>query len=139
MKANKTYPYLDKTVNDGKLYQKIGKRYYPISDLFAYDGLWKGAWLVTVDDACISTRKSVEPDNIAVEVAFKYAADRLTEIIAKHSEARPKSIALTPLEQKAIKAYHDVMGNEKILYFDYPSIATIAEEIIAEIRKISKI
>jgi hypothetical protein len=137
--SKKKYPYTDKTINDGKLYQKIGKRYYPISDLHAYEGLRQGAWLVTVDDGCTSIRRSVEPDNIAVEAAFKYAADRLTKIIAKYSEERPKTTPLTPLEQKAVKAYYDVMGKEKILYFEYPALATMAEEIIAEVRKMSNI
>lgn len=127
-----TWP--DKTINDGKLYQKIGKRYHPVSDLHAYDGLEQGAWLVVVDGGCTSIRRCIEPDKASVEAAFKITVDKLVNIIAKASEARPKSTPLTPLEQKAIKAYYKVMGDEKMLMFNCQSMHGIAQEILAAVK-----
>lgn len=124
----------DKTINDGKLYQKIGKRYHPVSDIHALDGLHQGAWLVLVDSGCTSIRRCIEPDNASVEVAFKITEDKLVNIIAKASEARPKSTPLTPREQKAIKAYYKVMQEEKILMFNYQSMHGIAQEILAAVK-----
>ena len=127
-----TWP--DKTINDGKLYQKIGKRYHPVSDLHAYDGLEQGAWLVMVDSDCTSIRKCIEPDKASVEAAFKITEDKIVNIIAKACEARPKSTLLTPREQKAIKAYYKVMGEEKLLMFNYQSMYGMAQEILAAVK-----
>ena len=127
-----TWP--DKTINDGKLYQKIGKRYHPVSDLHAHDGLKQGAWLVVVDGGCTSVRKCIEPDKASVEAAFKITEDKIVNIIAKACEARPKSIPITPLEQKAIKAYYKVMGGEKLLMFNYQSMYGMAQEILAAVK-----
>jgi len=130
----KTKTWSDKTANDGKHYQKIGKRYHPVSDICAYNGLTKGAWLVVVADNCTSVRKCIDPDNAAVEAAFKITEDKLVTIIAKACEARPKSTPLTPLEQKAIKAYYAVMGKEKMLMFNYTSMQDMAQQILATVK-----
>ena len=73
-------------------------------------------------------------DTAAVEVAFKLSEDKLVQIISKHCEARPKQRLLTKKEQKAIAAYYKVMGKDKVLYFEYPAIQTIAEEILRDVR-----
>lgn len=127
------FPIIEK-FNDGKLYQKIGKRYHAVSDIHAYEGLSEGAWLVTVDEGCTSVRQSLTPDTAAVEVAFKLSEEKLAKIITKHCEARPKKLLLTERERKAITAYYKVMGKDKMLYFEYPAIQTMAQEILKEVR-----
>ena len=124
----------NKTLNDGKLYQKIGKRYYPVSDLNAFDGLAKGSWLVTVDDGCISTRVCVEPNNAAVDAAFGITEEKLVTILAKACEARPKLTALTTKELRAMKAYLKVMGKDRTIMFSYSSLSDIAKEIITSVK-----
>ena len=135
-KASK-FPTIEK-FNEGKLYQKIGNRYHAVSDIHAYEGLSEGAWLVTVDEGCTSVRQSLTPDTAAVEVAFRLSEEKLTRIIAKQCEARPKKLMLTKREQKAIAAYYEVMGKDKMLYFEYPAIQTIAQEILKEVRDVKK-
>ena len=131
----KTSSWSNRNLNDGHHYQKIGKRYQKISDLNALDGLSTGAWLVVVEKGCTSIRKCVEPENAAVEAAFQITEEKLVKIIAKACEARPKSTLLTPLERKAIKAYYKVMGEEKILMFQYQSMYDMAKEILTEVTK----
>ena len=132
---NKTSSWSNRNLNDGHHYQKIGKRYHKISDLNAFEGLPIGAWLVVVEKGCTSIRKCVEPENAAVEAAFKITEEKLVKIIAKACEARPKSTPLTALERKAIKAYYKVMGEEKILMFQYQSMYDMAKEILTEVTK----
>ena len=103
---NKTYPSPSNTVNDGKIYQKIGKRYFPVNDIYAYEGLGEGSWLVTVGNGCTSIRKSITPDTAAVEIAFKITEDKLTKIISKYVEAKPSRTPLTPKEKRAMAAYY---------------------------------
>ena len=132
---NKTSNWSNWSLNDGHHYQKIGKRYHKISDLNALDGLSNGAWLVVVEKGCTSIKKCIEPDNAAVEAAFKITEEKLVKIIGKACEARPKSTPLSPLEQKAIKAYYKVMGEEKTLMFQYKSMYDMAREILTEVSK----
>ena len=131
---NKTSNWYNRSLNDGHHYQKIGKRYHKISDLNALDGLSNGAWLVVVEKGCTSIKKCIEPDNAAVEAAFKITEEKLVKIIGKACEARPKSTPLSPLEQKAIKAYYKVMGEEKILMFQYQSMYDMAQEILKAVK-----
>jgi len=125
----------DRTLNDGKHYQKIGKRYHAVSDLSALDGLSNGNWLVVVDAGSTSVRKCIEPDNATLESAFLVAEEKLAEIISKACEARPKSTSLTPRERRAIKAYNKIMGKEKMVMFQYQSICDMAREILTEVAK----
>lgn len=131
----KTLNWTDRNLNDGHLYQKVGKRYHPVSDLNALDGLQNGAWLIVVENGCTSIKRCVEPDNAAVEAAFKITQEKLVNVISKACEARPKSTLLTPLERKAIKAYYKVMGNEKILMFQYQNMYDMAQEILTAVSK----
>ncbi len=131
---NKTSNWSNRSLNDRHHYQKIGKRYHKISDLNALDGLSNGAWLVVVEKGCTSIKKCIEPDNAAVEAAFKITEEKLVKIIGKACEARPKSTPLSPLEQKAIKAYYKVMGEEKILMFQYQIMYDMAQEILKAVK-----
>lgn len=126
--------------NDGKIYQKIGRRYYAVRDIHAYDGLGNGSWLVVVDNGCTSIRQSLTPDTAAVEAAFKIAEEKLVKILAKASEAKlaNKSIPMTKREQKAWKAYTKVMGKERTLCFEYDSLYDMAQNILEELRQESK-
>lgn len=123
----------------GTLYQKVGKRYHPVRDSHAYDGLGNGSWLVVVDEGCTSIRQSLTPDTAAVEVAFKITEERLVRILAKASEARfSEKIEMTPREQKAVKAYQKAIGEEKTLYFEYDSLYGMAQTILKELRRSGK-
>lgn len=121
--------------NDGKLYEKVGKRYKPVASTCAYDGLYNGCWLIRIADGMTTTCMSVEPDNAAVEFAFNGAADKIVKILHKASEARfaRGPIPLTKREIKAVKAYNDAMGGEKTLRFEYNSLSDIAREIVGQL------
>jgi len=124
-----------------KLYKKIyndkGEEcgYEQVNDPYALDGLSKGCWLVKVEPGSTSIRTCVEPSNASVDFAFWMMSDKLASIISDASEARAKSKGLTAREQKALKAFYKVMGEEKILYFEYPAIQDIADKIIQKVRE----
>lgn len=123
--------------DDGKLYEKVGRRYKPVASTRGYDGLGNGFWLVQIAGGMRTTMRSVEPDNAAVEFAFKDAEDKIVKILHRASEARfaRGPIPLTKREIKAVKAYNDVMGGEKTLRFEYNSLADIARAIVAGLTK----
>ena len=127
-------------LNDGRLYEKVGKRYHAVRDIHACEGLGNGSWLIVVDNGFTSIRESLTPDTAAVEAAFKIAEEKLVKILAKASEAKlsKRSIPMTKRERKAWKAYDDVMKGEKFLYFEYDSLYGIAQNILKELRQKSE-
>jgi len=112
--------------------------FVPTNDPYATDGLSQGCWLVRVEPGCTSIRHCIEPSHASVDFAFWMMADKIANIIAEASEARVKSKPLTKKEEKALKAFYDVLGEEKLLYFEYPSIQNIAEKITDTVRKCNR-
>lgn len=117
--------------------QKDGT-FVPYNDPYAADGLTQGCWLIRVEPGSTSIRRCIEPANASVEFAFWMMSDKIAKIISEASEARPKTKKLTEIEQKALQAFYDVLGDEKLLYFEYPSIQDIADKITDAVRKCNR-
>ncbi len=117
------------------LYKKVGKKYIPVSDPWAYDGLREGWWLVKVAPSCTSIRQQVWPESAELDAAIREKEEKLMDIIRKCSEARPKNGV--PMSEQAYKDWQwfiDKHGKEfNTLY--YPSIQENAELIIKELLK----
>ena len=85
---------------DQRLYRKVGKKFTPVNDPYAYDGLRDGFWLIQVKDGCTSIRQEVYPDNACIHAAARLMEKELIEIIRKACEARPSKTPLSPEEKK---------------------------------------
>jgi len=121
------------------LYEKNGRRYKPVHDTRALDGLSNGSWLVTVENGHWRVRKAVD-DQHGLDVLA--ACSRwLEDIIAREVEAKSQSQhgrggPLSILEQKAAKAYRKVMGDDKyLIWFTRPSSTEVAREVVREIAR----
>jgi hypothetical protein len=111
------------------LYKKVGRKYVPINDPWAYDGLREGYWLVKVSSGSTSIRSCVYPANAELQAAIRDKEDQLVDIIRKASEARPKNI---PLSEQA-KADWELLiarNGKEFSTLEYPSIQENAENII---------
>jgi hypothetical protein len=117
-------------------YIKRGKRYFPVNDPGAYDGLGQGAWMVIVDKNCTSIRTVVNPKFIELDAALKYLEEGLCRAIAKASEMRPTSEPIGEKEQNAWKAFRTIMGKDMPRYFQYASFSEISQKGCEYIRKI---
>jgi hypothetical protein len=117
-------------------YIKRGKKYFPVNDPGAYDGLGQGAWMVIVDKNCTSIRTIINPKFIELDAALKYLEDGLCRAIAKASEMRPTSEPIGEKEQKAWKAFRTIMGKDMPRYFQYASFSEISQKGRDYIRKI---
>lgn len=121
------------------LYKQLADgTFVPINDPYATDGLTQGCWLVRVEPGSTSIRHCIEPSHASVDFAFWMMADKISNIIAEASEARVKSKPLTKKEEKALKAFYAALGEEKLLYFEYPSIQDIAEKITNTVRNCNR-
>lgn len=117
-------------------YMKRGKRYYPVNDPCAYDGLGQGSWLVVVDKGCKSIRTQLNPKLAELDAALKYLEEGLCKAMNKVSEMRPKDTPISKKEQKAWKTFKATMGKDMPNLFTYTShweIATKGCEYIKQI------
>lgn len=113
------------------LYEKRGRRYVPVQDTDAGQGLPNGVWLVDVREGRTMTIRA--GDEAASETIGRVAAlpaliDIITDELREHSQARPAR-PLTPKERKAMEAFYAVMGDESTLTMTRPSAWDIAERV----------
>jgi len=123
---------LDK--QDNQLYKKVGRRYIPASDIWAYEGLREGWWLVKVAPGSTSIRQQVYPSRSEISAAARDKEDELIKIIREASEARPSKRPLTPEALADWQAFIAKHG-EQFNTLEYPSIQENAEKIIEALLK----
>jgi hypothetical protein len=123
---------LDK--QDNQLYKKVGRKYIPASDIWAYDGLGLGWWLVKVAPGSTSIRQQVYPSRSEISAAARDKEDELIKIIREASEARPSKRPLTPEALADWQAFIAKHG-EQFNTLEYPSIQENAEKIIEALLK----
>lgn len=114
---------------DQRLYRKVGKKFVPVNDPYAYDGLSNGFWLVRISNGCTSIRQEIFPSKAPIHAAARDLEDKLVKIIREASEARPSKQPLTPAEKKDWDAFIAKHG-ESFSTLQYPSMQENAEKII---------
>ena len=115
-------------------YKKVGRKYVQDSDLWAYEGLREGWWLVKVAPGSTSIRQQVYPYKAEITAAVRDKEDQLVDIIRKASEARPSQNPLTPEALADWQAFIAKHGKE-FNSLEYPSIQENAEKIIEALLK----
>lgn len=115
-----------------QLYKKVGRKYVPVDDPYALDGLREGWWLVRVSPGCTSIRQCVRPNRAELDAAIKDKVDRLVPIILKAGEARPQKNPVSDEAMADWKAFIAKHGSE-FNVLNYPSAQEHAEKILAAI------
>ena len=115
---------------DQRLYRKVGKKFVPVNDPYAYDGLREGFWLIKIDKGSTSIRQQIYPEKSAITAAARACEEKLVDIIRKASEARPVNNALTPEQKKDWDKFIAKHG-ESFSTLTYPSMQENAEKIVA--------
>ncbi len=114
---------------DQRLYRKVGKKFVPVNDPYAYDGLRNGFWLIQVKDGSTSIRQEIYPDKASLHAAARLMEDKLVQIICGACEARPNQTELSPQEKKDWEAFMKKHG-QSFNTLSYPSIQESAEKIV---------
>lgn len=115
------------------LYKKIGKRYHPVHDTEAMNGLGNGAHLIIIQDGLKMRRDSIEPNIDALKAAALLKREKIVDIIQKASESRPASRPMTEKQKLAYENFKKEIGDDRMYYFEYPSLNEMAEKILAAI------
>ena len=116
---------------------KKGKRYVPVNDPLAYEGLEKGSWLVVVRPGSTSIRTMLNPKFAELDAALDCLREELTRAISEKSKIRPRITPLSTKEKKAWEAFDKAMGYDRPTYFaEFASYSEIAEKACDHIKKI---
>jgi hypothetical protein len=100
------------------LFEKRGRRYYPVHETVALDGLRLGSWVVTVmrrDGGTLTTlRETVKPDHAAVIASIAHAREAMEHAMHEaNSVTRPANRPMSPKQKRAFRAYQAVMAEDK--------------------------
>ena len=114
-----------------QLYRKVGRKYIPVNDPWAYDGLRDGHWHVWVRPGMTTMRTPVWPDRMEVEAALLELESQLVELISAASAAEPKNRPLTPRQKEL---WDELMKTGDFHCLTYPSMQGIADKILENIR-----
>jgi len=120
---------------DSLRYKKVGNRYIPDNDPYAYEGLTNGWWLVKITPNSKTMRATIYPNNAEIDTAARDKADELMDIIREAGEGAPPKAELTPealADWKALIAKH----GEQFNYISYPSFYDMATKIMNNLLKI---
>lgn len=111
------------------LYKKVGRKYVPINDPWAYDGLREGWWLVKVSSGSTSIRASIYPAKAELQAAIRNKEDQIADVIRKASEARPQRRPISE-QAKADWEWFVARNGKEFSTLEYPSIQENAENIL---------
>jgi len=115
-----------------RIYRKVGKKFVPANDPYAYEGLRDGFWLIHIKEGCTSIRQQIYPDKAPLTAAARLVEDKIIDIIRKVSEARPAKTALTHAQKKDWDKFIKKHG-ESFSTLSYPSVQENAEKILMAI------
>jgi hypothetical protein len=95
-------------------YEKIGRRYVPISEYDSeyLDSFSKGTHIVMCYPGGQSRRYNIDPNYAAMIAAGRVAEDAMCDALRKASEMRPQRTPITPGQQKAWKKLAKEFGDD---------------------------
>lgn len=99
------------------LYEKKGRRYYPVRDTEAFAGLGIGAHVVVVEKRGSSTlttiHKLVVPAHAELLAAISTAREAMLHAMIEKNTTTKPARPLSPKEKKAWEAYRAVMNEDR--------------------------
>jgi hypothetical protein len=121
---------IERIAHKETLYKKVGKKYVPVNDPYAYEGLREGWWLVKVAEGSTTIRSIVYPSKAEIIAAAKDKEDQLVKIIRESSEAKPNEGV--PLSEQCRKDWQWLIGKhgKELSVIYYPSFQENAEKIV---------
>jgi hypothetical protein len=115
------------------LYEKVGRRYVPVHDTAAYEGLPDGAWIVTVQGGRRTASKVLSMDGgFEAIAAIPDLTEMMVPLLREYSATRPAR-TLTAREKRAWKAYTDIMGEDSTLMLERESAWGIAHAVARKV------
>ena len=109
-------------------YEKVGRRYKPVSEYDSeyLDSFPKGNHLVMCYPGGQSRRFNINPALAPMIAAGRYAEDAMSKALVKASEMRPHNKPITVKQKKAWEALAKAFGGDRY-YVELPSAREVTE------------
>lgn len=121
------------------LYEKRGRRYYPVAERDALDGIPAGWWLVRVEPGLRSSRRILEPAIAECEAAMRIAEDDMIKAMLKRCEVtghQTKHMQSEHQKKKYLKAWEawKAIVGDVPMYFEGVSMHDVVDAGIEALR-----
>lgn len=110
------------------LYEKRGRRYYPVAEERQYDSWPAGSHLVVVQPGCQHYSYNVDPDRAALLAAAVPIREQIIERLVEMQRMRPTRRPVTSAQQAAWHKFQSAMGTDGYAV-EYASLRETAEAI----------
>ncbi len=118
------------------LYEKIDRRYVPVSEYKTSDYIRGGHYLLHVQPGSTSWRYLLNPEYANLDAGLKEFKDLLVQELSEASKLRPISVKMSKKEIGAWEKYKEVMGEKNIpMYFGYDSFYDMVDNAIKKFRE----
>lgn len=115
------------------LYEKVGRRYKPVQDTDACNGLTNGSWLITVQNGLHKCRKPIDDEEGLKKFAAitRYLEEWIANELMKLSAYQYGRNAgpLSAKEKEGYAAWESVMGKDSIMWMTKESAYGVAKAI----------
>ena len=117
------------------LYEKRGKRYFPVREERYWDSWPAGFHLVYADpDGGRSFRFNINPDTAGMQAAAQARQEAIRKALNDALAMRPTTRPVTERQAKAWEAFKRAMGNDGYIV-EYEGVNGIIDAMIAELMK----
>ena len=109
-------------------YEKVGRRYVPVSEYDSdfLDAFPKGAHLVITNPGSKSVHYRIDPAYAPMIAAGRVAEDKISEVIRKASDLRPKRSPITEKQKEAWENLVKELGEDARM-LEWPSAREACE------------
>ena len=121
------------------LYEKRGRRYFPVAERDAFDGVPKGWWLVHVVPGGMSARRVVDPAFAETEAAMRSAEEAMTEAMRARQEPqmdwRRVPVRSEARYKRAWEAWRREVGDDIGIFFEGVSMRDVVQAGLEALRR----
>lgn len=111
------------------LYEKRGRRYYPVAEERRWDAFTKGAHLVVCTPGFQTTRHNIDLDHAGLLAAAEPLREQITKLVMEKLSMRPSKRPVTQQQLEAWEAFRSAMGNDGYIV-EYLSAAELADAVV---------
>lgn len=111
------------------LYEKHGRRYYPVAEYMALDSFPAGAHLFICEPGSTLRRFNVDPDSVSLLAAAEPLRREIAKVVVDGHAMRPTRRPITPKQRAAWDAFVAAMGKDGYIV-EYASVSEIADAVV---------
>lgn len=126
------------------LYQKVGRRYIPVSESVEWDSFQPGQYLLTVCERWKSAKKldwswysqRIVLDYLNALAVLQAVEPELLKFVSDAMQKRPTQTPITKKQADAWRAFSEAMGNDMAIHV--PSVGEVVDALYEAVLEAAK-